>query len=108
MKSLKNFIIHKKEDYQNLWTFLLKLVNNLNLLMIFIAEAYRNKTVYEYFKDCPNKPKFTHDDPASYYLQITTGGPIKAKRKQPERLQEIVARAALKIQRAIRRWRKKK
>lgn len=26
------------------------------------TEAYRNKVVYEYFKDCPDKPRFKHDE----------------------------------------------
>ena len=50
--------------------------------MYYAAEAYRNKIVYEYFKDCPDKPKFTHDHKQNYFYQTTTGGPIKAVKVQ--------------------------
>lgn len=28
-------------------------------ILIVTAEAFRNKTIYEYFKDCPGKPRYT-------------------------------------------------
>ncbi|CDW71946.1 UNKNOWN [Stylonychia lemnae] len=72
------------------------------------TEAYRNKVVYEFFKDCPDKPRFRHKEKTSYYLQTTTGGPIRAIKTQYISSREQIARAALIIQRAIRRWRKKR
>lgn len=76
--------------------------------MTRIAEAYRNKVVYEYFKDCPDKPKFSLDHKTEYFLATTTGGPIKETKRYKPLTQDQIARAALKIQRAIRRWKRKR
>ena len=46
-------------------------------LPIETTEAYRNRAIYDYFKDCPDKPKYTYDDNAEYFFRTTTGGPIK-------------------------------
>ena len=50
--------------------------------MIWLAEAYRNKVVYDYFKDCPDKPRFTINGKTEYFLKTTTGGPIMEIKRQ--------------------------
>ena len=49
---------------------------------MIIAEAFRNKMVYEYFKDCPEKPRYKHDKAVEYCLKTTTGGPINEAKKE--------------------------
>ena len=38
--------------------------------------------VYEYFRDCPDKPRFSIKDKTEYFLKTTTGGPITEIKKQ--------------------------
>jgi hypothetical protein len=65
-------------------------------LNFLIAEAYRNKALYEYFKDAP-LPKYSKDNELGFFLSTTTGGPLEKKKKKVYRVSEVVARAALKI-----------
>jgi len=59
--------------------------------------VYRNKAIYEFFKGCPDKPRYKYKKAAEYFLQVTTGGPIKEVKSYEPRSREQVARAILMI-----------
>ena len=73
-----------------------------------------NRALYEYFRDCPDKPKYTISGAATYFYQTNTGGPLKRDTRQNDYLdsarqyEDRVIHAVLLMQRLYRRAKKKR
>jgi hypothetical protein len=73
-----------------------------------------NRALYEYFRDCPEKPKYTIEGAAQYFYHTNTGGPLKRDTRQNDYLdsdrqyEDRIIHAVLLMQRLYRKAKKKR
>jgi hypothetical protein len=53
--------------------------------------------IYEYFKDCPDKPRYKSSNANEYYFKINTGGPIREVKEEKVISRDVITRAVLRI-----------